>query len=196
MREPGHGPVHLLLDSAAEIGFAWDSGIPGWCRPFGVLSSMLGEIKVSGESKIRPLLNLKVSLHLLNSTHVWERDDTLLQARFRFCGGPDGHLFWDCTIPLMISIREYHNGEEKVARNQLESCMDAHSAHTTLAWDPAHGFDAEKTACSMPQHTNIWSDGSSVPESVSCVSSAGSGMYSHILGGQLGSLGPHQARYW
>ena len=29
---PGHGPVHLLLISAAEIGFAWDSGEKGWIR--------------------------------------------------------------------------------------------------------------------------------------------------------------------
>ena len=29
---PGHGPVHLLLISAAEIGFAWDSGEQGWIR--------------------------------------------------------------------------------------------------------------------------------------------------------------------
>ena len=28
----GHGPVHLLLISAAEIGFAWDSGEQGWIR--------------------------------------------------------------------------------------------------------------------------------------------------------------------
>ena len=28
----GHGPVHLLLISAAEIGFAWDGGGNGWVR--------------------------------------------------------------------------------------------------------------------------------------------------------------------
>ena len=26
----GHGPVHLLLISAAEIGFAWDGDEGGW----------------------------------------------------------------------------------------------------------------------------------------------------------------------
>ena len=26
----GHGPVHLLLISAAEIGFAWDGREKGW----------------------------------------------------------------------------------------------------------------------------------------------------------------------
>ena len=30
---PGHGPVHLLLISAAELGFAWDGGERGWVRP-------------------------------------------------------------------------------------------------------------------------------------------------------------------
>ena len=29
----GHGPVHhLLLTSAAEVGFAWDGGERGWAR--------------------------------------------------------------------------------------------------------------------------------------------------------------------
>ena len=28
----GHGPVHLLLISAAELGFAWDGVEKGWVR--------------------------------------------------------------------------------------------------------------------------------------------------------------------
>ena len=28
----GHGPVHLLLISAAEVGFAWDGEEKGWVR--------------------------------------------------------------------------------------------------------------------------------------------------------------------
>ena len=28
----GHGPVHLLLTSAAELGFAWDGEERGWVR--------------------------------------------------------------------------------------------------------------------------------------------------------------------
>ena len=28
----GHGPVHLLLISAAELGFAWDGEEKGWVR--------------------------------------------------------------------------------------------------------------------------------------------------------------------
>ena len=29
---PGHGPVHLLLISAVELGFAWDGDEKGWVR--------------------------------------------------------------------------------------------------------------------------------------------------------------------
>ena len=28
----GHGPVHILLISAAELGFAWDGEEKGWVR--------------------------------------------------------------------------------------------------------------------------------------------------------------------
>ena len=30
---PGHGPIHLLISSASELGFAWDSQEEGWLRP-------------------------------------------------------------------------------------------------------------------------------------------------------------------
>ena len=30
---PGHGPLHLLLASAAEIGFQWDPHALAWVRP-------------------------------------------------------------------------------------------------------------------------------------------------------------------
>ena len=29
---PGHGPAYLLVESAAEIGFQWDSRLLGWER--------------------------------------------------------------------------------------------------------------------------------------------------------------------
>ena len=48
---------------------------------------------------------------------------------------------------------------------------------TLLDWDPAHGFDSENFARSLQQHPNIWSAGSSVSDTVSGVSSAGSGMF-------------------
>ena len=75
-----------------------------------------------------PLLDVHGSLQLLSSSHVRERDKALLRSimvggvsngfflvkfvtrlcHVGFCGAPDGdgHLFWDCTFPPLVEIRE------------------------------------------------------------------------------------------
>ena len=73
-----------------------------------------------------PLLDIHGSLQLLNSSHVRDRDKGLLRSVMvggvwngfllgrirhqvlpcRFCGAPDGHLFWECTFPPLVEIRE------------------------------------------------------------------------------------------
>ena len=145
---PGHGPIHLLETSAAEIGFLWDPHALAWVRPgLPLLSNLAGPIqhfraalldawrnKVSADLCSRqgfrggPLLDVHGSLQLLASSHVRERDKALLRAIMvggvwngfllsrvrgrevpcRFCGAPDndGHLFWDCTFPPLVEIRE------------------------------------------------------------------------------------------
>ena len=145
---PGHGPRHLLLTSAAEIGFRWDPHALAWVRPgLPLLSNLAGNIqhfkaaildawrnKVAADLCKRkgfrggPLLDIHGSLQLLYSSHVRERDKALLRAIMvggvwngfllgrirgqpvscRFCGAPDhdGHLFWECTFPPLVEIRE------------------------------------------------------------------------------------------
>ena len=91
---PGHGPAHLLIESAAEIGFVWSPDVVGWEREgLPVLSNLAGPIqhfreavlegwrgKVSADHCIRkgfrggPWLDLDGTLQLLNSDHVRERD--------------------------------------------------------------------------------------------------------------------------
>ena len=75
-----------------------------------------------------PLLDVFGSLQLLNSSRVRKRDEALLRSVMvggvwngfllgrvkgqpvpcRCCGGPDGdgHLFWECTFPPLVEIRE------------------------------------------------------------------------------------------
>ena len=101
----GHGPVHLLLISAAEIGFAWDGDEKGWVRvSLPPLRMMAGPIqhfrtaildawhfhvfsKLSERKGFRGVefADLKGSLQLLNSTHLRDRDKMLLRAIL--CGG-------------------------------------------------------------------------------------------------------------
>ena len=97
---PGHGPIHLLSASAAEIAFLWDPHALAWVRPgLPLLSSLAGPIqhfraaildawrdKVAADLCKRkgfrggPLLDVHGSLQLLVSSHVRERDKALLRA--------------------------------------------------------------------------------------------------------------------
>ena len=145
---PGHGPIHLLSASAAEVRFQWDPHVLAWIRPgLPLLSNLAGPIqhfraaildawrnKVTTDLCRRkgfrggPLFDIHGSLQLLNSSHVRERDKVLLRTILvggvwngfllgrvrgqtvpcRFCGAPDhdGHLFWECTFPPLVEIRE------------------------------------------------------------------------------------------
>ena len=145
---PGHGPIHLISTSAAEIGFRWNPDALAWVRPgLPMLSNLAGPIQhfktaildawrnkiasdLCGREGFRgePLLDVHGSLQLFNSSHVRERDQTLLRSVMvggvwngfllgrvrhqvvpcRFCGAPDGdgHLFWECTFPPLVEIRE------------------------------------------------------------------------------------------
>ena len=101
----GHGPVHLLLISAAELGFAWDADEQGWVRvslpPLRMIAGPIQHFRtaileawqfhvfarLSGRKGFRGVefADLKASLQLLNSTHLRDRDKMLLRAIS--CGG-------------------------------------------------------------------------------------------------------------
>ena len=90
---PGHGPAHLLLQSAAEIGFRWDPEELAWDRPgLPLLSKLSGPFqhfraavlgawrdKVSADLCVGkgfrggPWLDIDGTLQPLNSDHVRER---------------------------------------------------------------------------------------------------------------------------
>ena len=93
----GHGPVHLLLISAAELGFAWDGEERGWVRvslsPLRMMtgpvqhfySSILDAWRFNVFAKLSERKGLlgdefsdfQGSLQLLTSSHLRERDKML-----------------------------------------------------------------------------------------------------------------------
>ena len=184
-----------------------------------------------------PLLDVHGSLQLLNSSHVRERDKALLRSIMvggvwngfllgrvrsqivpcRFCGAPDddGHLFWECTFPPLVEIREnpeFHdlmrmdkahwprcllwhgwlprlsgvNGASPWAANAadcagylVESALGRYSSGLLAAWSTPFDFDAVEASSLLPDHPNVWSDGSFVLDRVTGVSSAGAGFFAH-----------------
>ena len=99
------GPIHFLVSSALEIGFAWDFGqeVVDSCRP--VLSSLLGKDTVAtdlcmrkgfrGESGFDPQGKIR---NVVEGHSIWRCLElvfysvrlTLRIFLCRFCGGPDG----------------------------------------------------------------------------------------------------------
>ena len=97
---PGHGPIHLLLQSAEELGFFWDSEQAGWIRPgLPPLRMMTGPIQhfrsaiwQAWQHKVATDLckrkgfrggfgvDIYGSHQLLVSSHLRERDKMLLRA--------------------------------------------------------------------------------------------------------------------
>ena len=144
---PGHGPIHLLIQSADELGFFWDSEQAGWIRlghpPLRLMTGPIQHFRCAiwqaWQHKVATDLckrkgfrgGLGVDIYgshqLLVSSHLRERDKMLLRAILsggvwngfllskvkkedvpcRFCGAPDndGHLFWDCTFPPFVELR-------------------------------------------------------------------------------------------
>ena len=100
-----HGPVHLLLISAAELGFAWDGNEHGWVRvsldPLRMMAGLVQHFRSAileawrvhvfaklSERKVFwgvEFANFQGSLQLLTSSHLRERDKMLLRAIL--CGG-------------------------------------------------------------------------------------------------------------
>ena len=98
----GHGPVHLLLISAAELGFAWDGNEQGWVRvslpPLRMMtvqhfrSAIMDAWRIHVFAKLSErkgfwggeFADFQGSLQLLTSSHLRERDKMLL--RVILCG--------------------------------------------------------------------------------------------------------------
>ena len=172
-----------------------------------------------------------------NSSHVRERDKGLLRSVMvggvwngfllgrvrnqvvpcRFCGAPDhdGHLFWECTFPPLVEIREnpeFHdlmrmdkahwprcllwhgwlpmlsgsNGDSpwagtaaESAHYLVEAALGDDSSAMISAWNPPDGYDQVAVSCLVPDHPNVWTDGSLVLDKVAGVSSSGAGFFAH-----------------
>ena len=185
-----------------------------------------------------PLLDVHGSLQLLTSSHVRERDKALLGSIMvggvwngfllgrvrnqivpcRFCGAPDGdgRLFWECTFPLLVEIRENPELHDliRMDKGHWPRCLLWHGwlpRLSLVSMEPLLGllmllivpvvwlslrlagillvfllrgvslfdFDAVDAASLLPDHPNVWTDGSFVLDRVTGVSAAGAGFFAH-----------------
>ena len=192
----GHGPIHALVANAHRIGFSWDSlmtrrdrpGLPGLCNLAGPIQHFQSAILDAWRDKVAadlcarkgfrggPLLDVRGSHQLLNSSHVRERDKMLLRSVMvggvwngfllgkvrgevvscRFCGGADGdgHLFRECPYHPLVEIRdspEFHDlmREDK---SQWPRCLLWHGWRPMLSGvDGASSWAADASESALSQ---------------------------------------------
>ena len=242
---PGHGPVHLRVQSANVIGFAWDPaqcvlvrpGLPQFCHlasPCQFVKSAVWDAwsaKAAQDLSRRQgfrggnFLDLKGSIRLLRASHVRNRDEGLLSGIMsggvwngfllervqgevvpsRFCGQADGdgHLFWKCSYPSLVQIRENPEFHDLVQRDKSKWpwCLLWHGWLPALAYaavrspwaetaedishnrcEAAHGTYSGGAASCLRQFPNIWTDGSLISDELTGIASAGAGLFAHVSG--------------
>ena len=65
------------------------------------------------------------------------------------------------------------------ARYLVETALGSYSSALISAWSPPNGLDQSAVSCLVPDHPNVWTDGSLVLDQVTGVSSSGSGFFAH-----------------
>ena len=134
---------------------------------------------------------------------------SLFHVGFAVAPDNDGHLFWECTFPPLVEIREnpeFHDlmtmdkahwprcllwhgwlpmlsgvngvslwaaGDSETSRYLLEAALGQCSSWLVAEWSPSVEFDEAQAAFSMPDHPNVWTDGSLVLDRGTGVSSSG-----------------------
>ena len=92
-------------------------------------------------------------------------------------------LLWHGWLPMLSGV----NGASPWAADASESAgylvevaLGRYSSGPSAEWCPPDEFDAVGVACLMPDHPNVWTDGSLVLERVTGVSSSGAGFFAHL----------------
>ena len=61
----------------------------------------------------------------------------------------------------------------------VEAALGRYSSDLLVGWGPSDEYDEVEAASLMPDHPNVWTDGSLVLDRVTGVSSSGAGFFAH-----------------
>ena len=90
-------------------------------------------------------------------------------------------FFWDCTFPPLVEIRENPEFHDLMRMDKagylVESALGGYSSGLIAEWGLPDGYDQVEVASLVPDHPNVWTDGSLVLDQVTGVSSFGAGFF-------------------
>ena len=112
------------------------------------------------------------------------------------------YLLWHGWLPMLSGVNGaslWVADASESAGYLVEVALGRYSSDLLAGWGPPDGHDGVEAASLIPDHPNVWNDGSSVLDQVTGVSSSGAGFFAHqsggclmfhLVGGSVLSLGP------
>ena len=179
-----HGSLQLLNSShvrerdkgllrSVMVGGVWNGFLLGRVRGQVVLCQFCGAPDGDGhlfwECKFPPLVEIRESpeFHDLMSMD---------KAHWPRC------LLWHGWLPMLSGSNgasPWAASASESASYLVEAALGCDSSGIITEWSHPDGYDRVQVASLVPDHPNVWSDGSLVLDSVTGVSAAGAGFFSH-----------------
>ena len=91
-------------------------------------------------------------------------------------------LLWHGWLPMLSGVHgasPWAADASESACYMVEVALGRCSSGLLAEWSPSDEYDEAVAASSMPDHTNVWSDGSLVLDRITGVSSSGAGFFAH-----------------
>ena len=97
-------------------------------------------------------------------------------------------LLWHGWLPMLSGrngVSPWAGNASESANYLVEAALGDYSSRMVSDWSPPDGYDQVAVSCLVPDHPNVWTDGSLVLDKVAGISSSGAGFFAD-----------HAASFW
>ena len=91
-------------------------------------------------------------------------------------------LLWHGWLPMLSGVHgvaPWAADASESACYMVKLALGRYSSDLLAGWGPSDGYDDVEAASSVPDHSNVWTDGSLVLDRITGISSSGAGFFGH-----------------
>ena len=85
-------------------------------------------------------------------------------------------LLWHGWLPMLSGsngVSPWAGNASESATYLVEAALGGYSSRLVTGWSPPDGYDQVAVSCLVPDHPNVWTDGSLILDKVAGISSSG-----------------------
>ena len=89
-------------------------------------------------------------------------------------------LLWHGWLPMLSGcngVSPWAGNASESANYLVEAALGDYFSRMVSGWSPPDGYDQVAVSCIVPDHPNVWTDGSLVIDKVAGISSSGAGFF-------------------